>query len=139
MPVKSYRLGPGQLFLGETGSEVDYAAQLKGAKVTWSVARGEATPVLSGEELPGDIDWTATLSGEFIQDLSTDGIVDWTWTAKGTDVPFRFIPNTAQGKEVAGVITVTPLDIGGDQAKARPTSSFEWSCVGEPTFGAAGA
>lgn len=134
MPVKSYKMGPGTLRLGSVGAEVDYSAQVTACRLAWSVERGDSTPVLSGEELPGEIDWSATLSGTFLQDLDVDGIVDFTWSAKGTDVPFQFVPATAEGREVTGTITITPLDIGGD-AKTRPTSDFEWSCVGEPQFG----
>lgn len=135
MPVKSYKMGPGQLRLGETGTEVDYAAQVTACRITWAVERPDAVPVLSGEELRDDPTWSATLAGTMIQDLTAAGLVEFTWDAKGTEVPFTFIPSNAEAREVTGVLEITPLDIGGD-AKTRPTSEFSWACIGEPSFGA---
>lgn len=135
MTVKSYLLGPGTLKIGETGTAVDYSAQVTACKIAWDKDAEDAVPVLSGEELPGDITWSATLSATFIQDLSDTGLVDYTWQNKGNQVPVEFVPSTSQGKAVTGVIEVTPLDIGGD-VKKRNTSDIEWSFIGEPTLAA---
>lgn len=135
MPIKSYKVGPGTLTIGAVGSPVDFSAQITSTVVSWKVDTDDPVDVLSGDELPGDDTWTATLSGTVLQDLSDAGIVEYTWDHKGEQVPFTFVPSTAVGKAVSGVVKIGPLDIGGD-VKKRPTSDFSWDCVGEPTLGA---
>lgn len=134
MPIKSYKMGPGTLTIGEVGSPVDFTAQITKCVVSWKEDAEDNVPVLSGEELEGDSNWSATLSGTVIQELSDGGIIEWTWTEKGNAHPFTFTPSTSAGKAVSGTVKVGPLDLGGD-AKKRPTSDFEWACVGEPTLG----
>lgn len=132
MPVKSYKMGPGELILGETGAPLDVSSQVTKCVIAWDVDSEDDTPVLSGEVLAGDDSFTASLSATFLQDdLTATGLVRYSWTHKGEQVPFRFIPSTALGVECTGVIKLTPLDLGGD-AKTRPTSEVEWGCVGEP-------
>lgn len=134
MPIKSNKLGPGTFTIG-TGTPTDYAAQVASFTVKWNLDQDDAVPVLSGDELEGDETWTATLSGNVIADLTDGGMVEWTWTNKGTVVPFTFVPSTTAGMAVSGQCKVRPLDIGGD-AKKTMRSDFEWSCVGEPSLSA---
>lgn len=135
MPIKSYKVGPGTLTLGAVGSPVDLTAQVTSCTVKWNKDQADNVPVLSGEELSGDITYTASLAATVLQDLSDDGLVDYTWTNKGDQVPFTFVPSSATGKAISGVLVVDPIDVGGD-VKTRPTSDLEWACVGEPTLGA---
>lgn len=135
MPVKSYTVGPGTLKLGETGTEQDFSAQVTACRVTWANEIGDATPVLSGEELAGDVEWSASLVVTFVQDIAAAGIAEYTWTNRGDQVPFTFTPSTAAARSVTGVVTITPIDVGGD-AKAKPTSEVTWACVGDPALGA---
>lgn len=134
----TYQLGPGTLNIGATGSEVDYAAQITGCTVAWSKDKEDDVPVLSGGSLTGDTTYTAVLSANLFQDLGavSGGLVAFSWANKGQEVPVEFIPSTAAGQAVTGVVIVDPIDVGGDEAKGRPRSDIEWSFVGEPSLGA---
>lgn len=135
MTIKSYRMGPGTLTIGAVGSPVDFTAQVTACTVAWDKDQEDSQPTLSGEELAGEITYSANLTATLIQDLTDDGLVEWSWANKGTQHPFTFEPSTAAGKSVTGVVTVDPIDVGGD-VKTRPTSDIEWSCVGEPAIAA---
>lgn len=140
MPPTTYKLGPGEIRIGETGSEVDFSAQLTGATVSWDNDSEDDTPVLSGDVIAGDRSYTATISGNVFQDLgAVDGLVEWTWTNKGVEVPIVYVPSSAAGRAVTGRVIVDPIDVGGDEVKTRPRSDFEWSFVGEPELGTAPA
>src|SRR5688500_9855859 len=91
----TYKLGPGTLNIGEVGTEVDFTAQITGCTVAWSKDQEDDTPVLSGGVLAGDTTYTASLAANLFQDLTTGGIVEFSWTNKGTQVPVTFIPSTA--------------------------------------------
>lgn len=138
MPIKSVVLGPGTLTLG-TGP-LDVSAQLTSCRVNPSenVTTGDAVKVLSGEELQADesVDFTYTLEGNLLQDLDAAGVVDWSWAEAGTEQEFTFVPNTAEGRQVSGILKPVPLAIGGDEVERRMASDFTWRCVGTPIFGA---
>jgi hypothetical protein len=134
MPIKAQKLGTGTLTIGATGSPVDFSAQVTKVVVTWDKEKEDNVPVLSGEELEGDSTYTAKLTATLLQDFTDDGIVDWSWQNKGSVVPFEFEPNTEVGRSVTGMVTVDPIDLGGD-VKKKNTSDIEWDCVGEPAFG----
>lgn len=133
MPAKTYRMGPGTLVLGETGSSIEIDCQITSGTITWDVDAEDDVPLLCGEDDPGDETFTATLTGNLFQDISVDGIVPWSWDRKGESVPFEFVPSTAAGRRVVGSVKVRPIDLGGD-AKTKPRSDFEWPCVGEPVL-----
>lgn len=135
MPTKTVKVGPGTLTIGAVGTPLDFTAQVTAASVVWKKNKEDNTPVLSGEEVDGDVDYTATLKATVFQDLSDDGLVDYTWSHKGEVVPFTFSPSTAAGKSITGNVTVDPLDVGGD-VKKKATSDLEWDCSGEPILGA---
>lgn len=134
-PVKRKRLtlGPGSLKLGEVGSELDMSCQLTNARVTWEVDAEDATPTLCGGSVGGARTYTATLACALFQDIEADGVIDYSWKNKGTEVPFKFVPDEAGSALVQGTVTVDPINIGGD-VRTRPTSEIEWACVGEPEF-----
>lgn len=131
MPAQSYTVGPGSLVLGATGTSLEISCQITSATVEWDVDAEDDTDLLCGEVLPGEETFTAAISGNMLQDLSDDGIVEWSWTNRGTVQPLVYIPNTAEGKQITGSIKVRPLAVGGD-AKTRAASDFEWPFVGEP-------
>lgn len=136
--IRKYKVGPGTLKLGETGTETDFSCQITNAVVAWSDETGDTIAVLCGDEEPGDTTWSATLSGTMYQDPGTTteaGLVEWTWANKGLTFPAVFIPSTDAGKQVTGTLVVKPLDFGGE-VKTSPTSDFEWAFVGEPVLGA---
>ena len=138
MPINSTKLGPGSLTLGVGAMEVN--AQLTAAQVTPAEAVEETDPirVLSGELLDGSSTQTYsfTLGGKFLQDLgAVASVVDWSWTNMGTEQPFVFVPNTAAGREVSGVLIPVPLVIGGEDPEGAPLQSdFTWRIVGTPDW-----
>lgn len=135
MPIKSYKLDEGTLTLGAT--PLDVSCQITNAQVnpTENVQTEDAVHVLCGDTLPASdtVDYTFTLSGTLLQDLSTGGVVDYTWQNAGEEVPFTFTPSNTAAATVVGVVRVIPLVIGGD-VPSRPTSDFEWACIGTPVF-----
>ena len=137
MPVKSYKLGPGTLTLGEAGTALEISAQIANARVEWSenVQSSDDTDLLNGETLPGDENATyrATLSGNMVQDITTGGVIDWTWTHKGEEHPVTFVPSTAEGRQVTGTIVPVPITLGGD-VKARNRSDFTFRFIGDPVL-----
>ena len=135
MPIKSNKMGPGTLTIGEVGTLVDFTAQVASCTIKWSKEQEDAVPTLSGESLSGDKSWSASLAANVILDLTDGGLVDFTWEQKGDEVPFTFVPSTAAGRSISGVVSVDPIDVGGE-AKKTMRSDIEWSCVGEPTLGA---
>jgi hypothetical protein len=134
MAVKSTKLGPGTLTLGETGTLQDASCQLTGAVVGWDKDKADDVTVLCGDVVAGGTTYTATLSGNFLQDLEDEaGLVAFTWANKGTEQPFTYTPNTAAGATVTGVVIIDPIDVGStDDYGSTLASDFEWSCVGEP-------
>lgn len=134
MPIKTLKLGPGELVIGETGAPLDCSSQVTACRIAWSVDTEDDVPVLSGEVLEGDDTFSASLSATFLQDdLAATGLIRYSWTHKGEQVPFRFTPSSAIGAAISGVIKLTPLDVGGDAA-TKNTSEVEWGCVGEPVI-----
>jgi len=140
MPIKSYKMGPGTLTIGAT--PLDVSCQLTAGTInpTENVTTEDAVPVLCGETLASadTVDYTFTLSGTLLQDLAVGGVVDYTWANMGEEVPFSFIPSTAEGREWAGTVRIIPLTVGGEVTK-RPTSDFEWVIIGTPVPGTAAA
>lgn len=135
MTIKSNKLGPGTLTIGEIGTPVDFSAQVASCTIKWKKDQEDNVPVLSGEELSGDKTYGATLAANVILDLTDGGLVDYTWDNKGVPVPFTFVPSTAAGRSISGIVELDPIDVGGD-AKKTMRSDVEWACVGEPTLGA---
>ena len=138
MPATTVKLGPGLLTIGEVGTEVDFTCQVTAAHVDWDVDEGDDTQVLCGETVPGERTYSSVLAGTLFQDLGVvNGIVAYSWTHKGEEVAFSFVPSTEAAQEVSGNLILDPLSVGGDEAGANMTSDFEWKIVGEPVLAAA--
>lgn len=124
------RVGPGSLVFGE-GTEEEFAMQIKSATVTPEVEAEDDEEVLSGAIVAGEETHTATLAGNFFQDISADGFTTWTWDNRGVEMPFTYIPNSAAARGITGVCKIRATVIGGDVGtKAR--ADFEFPCVGFP-------
>lgn len=136
MAAESVRLGPGTFTFGETGTPMDASCQLVNAVLAWEKDADDDIRTLCGDTVAGSVTYTAALSGTLLQDLTVeDGLVAYTWTNKGSAVPFEFVPNTAAGATVTGTIVIDPLDVGSDdEYGAVMDSDFEWACVGEPVL-----
>lgn len=141
--IETYDLFDGTLTLGTAGTALAVSSQVRACTLTptENVTTREAIPVLSGEEIPetSSETYSYVLGGTFLQDLAESGVIDWSWQHKGTPQAFNFVPNTAQGRKVSGILKPVPLVIGGDVQKPGagdpPTADFSWRCVGEPDFG----
>ena len=140
MPIKSYKLNKGTLTLGAT--PLDVSCQVTNAQVnpTENVDTEDAVHVLCGDVLPSSdtVDYSFTLSGTLLQDLSTGGVIDYTWDNAGQEVPFTFTPDQTAAATVTGTCRLIPLVIGGD-VPTRPTSDFEFIIIGTPVFTPAAA
>lgn len=136
--ISSRKLGPGTLTLG--AGAMAAAAQLTKCRLTASenvTTSGSTIKVLSGETKDGTSEETTysyALTGTFLQDDPGVGsVVDWSWTNKGTEQPFVFVPNTAGDRRVTGTLIPVPLDIGGDEVDGEDmTSDFTWRLTEEP-------
>ena len=135
MPAKTYTVGPGTLQLGDTGDlALDISCQISSATIEWDTDSEDPTNVLCGDTVGGETTYTAKLNATVLQDLTAGGIVDYSWTNKGKEVPFVYKPtNNAQNAQINGVVRIDPVDAGGD-VKTRPTSDIEWDCIGEPSL-----
>lgn len=123
MAVKSHRLGPGTLSLGEAGSPVEFGAQITNGRVVPTADDGETLDVLSGDQLRDIGDETWTLEGTVLQSYDSESLLIWCNRNTGTEVAFTFKPVTTQDLEVTGRVLVRSLEIGGD-VKTRNTSDF---------------
>lgn len=122
----AHQLGPGQLTLGNIGSPVEWGAQLTKMELIPDTKTDDPTPLVDGSEAPGDSTTTWTLSGEFLEDYSATGIIQWCFDNKDSSLPFTFIPNSGQALKAAGNIKVTPVGMGGE-AKKTSKRTFEFS------------
>src|SRR6185312_4666425 len=117
MPALSVRLGPGTFTFGSATApdvEIDASCQLSSGVVAWDKDADDPIRVLCGDTVAGAVTYSATISGTLLQDLTTGGVVEYTWAHKGEAVPFEFVPNTANGTSVTGTVVVDPLDVGSD-------------------------
>jgi hypothetical protein len=128
MAIQSFKMGPGTLKLDTSGS-LDVSCQVVACTVTCeeNVDTTDAVDVLCGEQLAGDetVTYSWTLEATLLQDIAASGVVAWSWTNKGVEKPFEFIPNTVGARKVTGTIVPVPIAVGGE-AKQRPTSDLTW-------------
>lgn len=127
--------GPGTLTIGETGSEIDASCMVNSLRIAMSKDEGDSTTKLCGTVKPGKVTYTYALSGNI--DTDTDdaaGLFAMTQTAAGTEQPFVFTPNEADGTTATGTVIIDPLDFGGDEYGDDMNSDFEWAIVGPPTY-----
>jgi hypothetical protein len=134
MPVKANVMGPGTFSIGSVGTPLDLTAQVTSLTVEFSEEVEDSIATLSGEELGGAASYPASLTGTLVQDLTEDGMFDYTWANKGAEVPFSFVPSTAAGREVTGVCRIAPLNLGGD-VRQKNTTEFTWGIIGDPVLG----
>lgn len=138
MPAKVTKLGPGKLTVGTTGIQ-DFTCQVTAARVEFSADSEDAILTLCGDSVPGARTYSATLTATIFSDLgTTPGVVEYSWTNRGTTQPFVFLPSTVTGvKQVQGSLIVDPISVGGDEVGQNMTSDIEWEIVGIPTLATA--
>lgn len=130
---KPLALGPGSLILGETNRLLDISCQVTAASISFEADSEDSLPTLCGGVIAGERNYTATLGFTAAQDLEKDGLIDWTWTMAGQEVPFTFTPRDDEAAKVVGRVIIDPVTIGGD-VKKRNTSEAEFVCVDIPVF-----
>lgn len=136
MATDSYKLGPGVLMLGTDPDDLSFEQQMTNTRLEPSenVDAGETFNLLDGGEVTDDdnVTYTYVLAGTALQDLNVDGFTDYCYANKGTNVAFKFIPNTARGATVGvtGICRIAPILIGGD-VKVRNTAPWSFVVVGD--------
>jgi hypothetical protein len=131
VPPTVRKLGPGVLSVGAAGSPLDISNRCTSVTVKWGVKTEDDVLTLAGTTESGDRTYTATLEANVYQDDLTDGgIIDYTWTNKGTVQPAVYTPYTG-GKSITGDVVIDPIDVGGEVGK-KNKSDIKWAFVGEP-------
>lgn len=133
MPAQTESLGPGELSIGEVGSEVDFSCQLTAATLSPSVDQDDDTPVLCGDIVPGDRRYTFELEMSVLQDWRAEGITAFSYEHRGEAVAFQFSPDSASGPTVTGNLMVDPMNLGGE-VNQRATADWTLSVVGDPSI-----
>lgn len=133
-PQNPYKMAEGQLTIGEAGTLADFSRMITKATIEPKVDAEDPQPVLSGNDLPGERNYSYTLKATFLQDLEANGLVQFCHSNKGAELPFLFVPSTAKGVKITGRVIVDPVTIGGD-VKKRNTTDAELELVGDPVFG----
>lgn len=139
MTTNSYKFGNGRLILGD--GPLNVTAQMRAVSIDTSenVQTIDAIPVLDDTEIPEEEEATykRTLSGQFLQDLTLAGVIDWSWENEGTEQPFVFVPDLVIDRGFEGVLVPVGLKVGGEvtKPKNRPVSDFTWRIIGKPQFG----
>lgn len=112
------------------GGVKDFSCQITSGTVEWEEDAEDDLTVLCGDTEPGEITWSAAISGSMVVDPDQ---AQWTWDNKGKKFPAVYIPSNAAAKQVVGVVVVKPLPFGGE-VKTTATADFEWPYVGEPAM-----
>lgn len=130
---KNLTLGPGTLTFGSVGSILDMSCQITEIKFAAEGDSEDAELVLCGDSIAGARTYTWTMSGTTYQDLETDGVIDWSWKYAGTEVPFKFVPDSTGESAVTGRVIVDPIELGGTVGQ-KNKSEFEWGLVAAPSL-----
>ena len=142
MTTSNAPLGPGLFTVGETGTPIDASCLVNNLKITTEKDQGDSKTKLCGDVSAGSTTYTFQVTGNVDQDLAdASGLHALSWSAKGTEVPFTFTPNTAVGATATGTLIIDPLDFGGEEMGEDMTSDFTWVAVGDPviTYGGVAA
>jgi hypothetical protein len=132
---EGFNLGPGELKIGTTGTELDVSCLVNNAVISADKDEGDSTTKLCGTVKPGAVTYAFTLAGNIDTDIAeATGFFALSQDAMGTEQHFLFTPSTEAGTEAAGTLIIDPLDFGGDESGQPMTSDFEFSIVGAPTY-----
>lgn len=128
-------LGPGTLKFGPSETAIDASCLVNNARIEMSKDQDDPKYKLCGTATPGKITYTYALTGNLDTDTAdAAGLFAYSQAHAGEQVDFEFIPNTAAGTSATGVLTIDPLDFGGDEYGAPMDSDFEFSIVGKPNY-----
>ena len=136
MTIQKTKTGPGKFTVGSSSDLTTFDSQVLSITLEPDVSTGDAKTVLSGEVAPGDRTEKWKLTGTLLSDFGAPkSLVEYCFTKRGTQQPFKFTPATAAGKEFTGTLTIEALAIGGDVGET-PEPDFEFELVGEPILAA---
>lgn len=136
MTINKTTTGPGKFIIGETADLTTFDSQVLSITLEPDVSKGDDKTVLSGEVAPGDRTESWKISGSLLSDFGAPAsLVEYCFTKRGTQAPFKFTPSTASGKEISGILTIEAVAIGGDVGET-PEPDFEFNLVGQPTLAA---
>ena len=136
--ITAHKLGPGTLKFGETGSEQEFASHVTTCTISPSFNEEDPIPTLSGDQfVDGDATFEGTISGEFLQEYTVEGLVKWTWDNNGQTVPFVFTPRTDAELSWKGECVIRPVNVGGE-VKVANTAEFEFRVLELPTIATIG-
>ena len=131
----TYKLGPGTLKIGATGTSIDVSCLVNNAVIAAEKDQGDSTTKLCGTVKPGAITYAYTLSGNVDTDISDPaGLFALSQEAPGSEQEFEFVPSTAAGTTATGTLIIDPLDFGGDETGEYMVSDFEFALVGPPVY-----
>jgi hypothetical protein len=131
----TYKLGPGTLTIGGTGTEIDVSCLVNNAVISADKDEGDSVTKLCGTVVPGAVTYSYTLGGNADIDITDPaGLFALSQASPGTQQPFTFTPNTEAGTSAEGSLVIDPLDFGGDETGETMTSDFEFTIVGAPTY-----
>lgn len=129
-----FEFGPGELLIGDVGTEIDISCLVNSAKVVPTKNEDDPTTKLCGTVRQGKVTYTYALSGNVDIDAADNaGLFALGWATPGASVAFRFRPSMDAETEAAGTLVIDPLEFGGDEVGATMTSDFEFTIVGTPT------
>lgn len=136
--ITAHKLGPGTLKFGDTGSEQEFASHVTTCTISPSFNEEDPIPTLSGDQfVDGDATFEGTISGEFLQEYTVEGLVKWTWDNNGQTVPFVFTPRTDAELSWKGQCVIRPVNVGGE-VKVANTAEFEFRVLELPTIATIG-
>lgn len=137
MAIEYYTMGPGTLSLGAGPLNVSAQVEEFSIECTETVKTTDPKPMLSGDDkLTADkVTYAWKASGVLQQDLGAAGVVAYSWDNMGDEVAFVFIPSTAEGRKVTGILRLVPIKVGG-KAGDDPTSPVTWAVIGTPVLAA---
>lgn len=120
-------LGPGELKIGETGTEIDVSCLVNNVAIVPDISEGDEKTMLCGTSKRSADTITWALEGNVDVDAGTDaGFFALTWQHIGEVVPFTYTPSTELGTTVAGYLKLAPLELGADNYGDFLNSDFEF-------------
>lgn len=130
-----FKLGPGVLKIGATGTEIDVSCLVNNAVISADKTQGDSTTKLCGTVRAGSVTYDYTLSGNLDVDIAeAAGLFKLSQDEPGSEQSYEFTPSTEAGTTASGTLILDPLDFGGDTTGEDMTSDFEFSLVGPPTY-----
>jgi hypothetical protein len=125
----------GTLKLGDTATGVQMEAQVSHVGNPQTVTRDAAVTVLTGDVVQAPATYSSSLTGTVLLDLTDPaGVYYYVLNAKGTELPFEFLPIGDTGPTITGVVIVDGWDSEELAAGSIVQSKFAWPVQGQATI-----